>query len=64
MQVNDKGQLRLSRHALLSVPQTNPEEPNSKQLTSDPAEVISDSGKVSDKSTPKICECPQGRWFS
>ena len=46
MQVNDKGQLRRSLHALLPVPQTNLKEPNSKQLTSDPAEVISDSGKV------------------
>ncbi|XWS42726.1 hypothetical protein CRYUN_Cryun16bG0038700 [Craigia yunnanensis] len=53
IEVNDKGQLRLSCHALLPVPQTNPEEPSSKQLTGEPAEVIADSGEVSDKSTPK-----------
>ena len=53
MQVNDKGQLRLSRRALLPVPETNSEEPNSKQLNGDSAEVIVDSGKASEKSTPK-----------
>lgn len=52
-QVNDKGQLRLSRRALLPVPETNSEEPSSEQLTGHQAKVITDSGKASDKSTPK-----------
>ncbi|XWS58573.1 hypothetical protein CRYUN_Cryun08bG0045800 [Craigia yunnanensis] len=52
-EVNDKGQLRLSRRALLPVPETNSEEPNSKQLNGDSAEVIVDSGKASEESTPK-----------
>ncbi|XP_022718817.1 polyribonucleotide nucleotidyltransferase 1, chloroplastic-like isoform X1 [Durio zibethinus] len=53
IEVNGKGQLRLSRRALLPVPETNPEEPSSKQPTGDTAEVIADSDKASDKSTPK-----------
>ncbi|KAE8736068.1 hypothetical protein F3Y22_tig00000205pilonHSYRG00072 [Hibiscus syriacus] len=40
IEVNDKGQLRLSRRALLPVPQTSPEDPSSKQLTSNQAEVV------------------------
>ena len=53
MQVNDKGQLRLSRRALLPVPEKSPEEPGSTPLTRDPAQVIADSGKASDEGTPK-----------
>lgn len=55
MQVNDKGQLRLSRRALLPVPETKPEESSSEseQVTGNAAEVVADSGEVSYKSTPK-----------
>lgn len=53
IEVNNKGQLRLSRRALLPVPETNSEEPSSEQLTGHQAKVITDSGKASDKSTPK-----------
>ncbi|XVE62495.1 hypothetical protein DITRI_Ditri06bG0122400 [Diplodiscus trichospermus] len=52
IEVNDKGQLRLSRRTLLPVPEANPEEPSSKQLSGDSAEVL-DSNEVSDKNTPK-----------
>ncbi|KAE8669815.1 hypothetical protein F3Y22_tig00112217pilonHSYRG00215 [Hibiscus syriacus] len=46
IEVNDKGKLRLSRRALLPVPETSPEDPSSKQLTGNKAEVVvADSGK-------------------
>ncbi|KAL4377454.1 hypothetical protein GQ457_02G030490 [Hibiscus cannabinus] len=53
IEVNDKGQLRLSRRALLPVPETSPEDLSSKQLTGNQAEVVADSGKASDEGTPK-----------
>ncbi|KAK8628224.1 hypothetical protein V6N13_063934 [Hibiscus sabdariffa] len=53
IEVNDKGQLRLSRRALLPVPETSPEDLSSKQLTCNQAEVVADSGKASDEGTPK-----------
>ncbi|GMI79023.1 PIGMENT DEFECTIVE 326, POLYNUCLEOTIDE PHOSPHORYLASE, resistant to inhibition with FSM 10 [Hibiscus trionum] len=54
IEVNGKGQLRLSRRALLPVPETSPEDLSSKQLTGNQAEVVvSDSGKASDEGTPK-----------
>ncbi|KAA3473225.1 putative polyribonucleotide nucleotidyltransferase 1, chloroplastic [Gossypium australe] len=50
IEVNDKGQLRLSRRALLPVPETSPEDPSSKQVTGNPdVVVIADSGKASDE---------------
>ncbi|KAG4176205.1 hypothetical protein ERO13_A11G229100v2 [Gossypium hirsutum] len=53
-EVNDKGQLRLSRRALLPVPETSPEDPSSKQLTGNPdVVVIADSGKASDEGAPQ-----------
>ncbi|XP_039063740.1 polyribonucleotide nucleotidyltransferase 1, chloroplastic-like isoform X1 [Hibiscus syriacus] len=54
IEVNDKGQLRLSRRALLPVPETSSEDPSSKQLTDNKAEVVGgDSCKASDEGTPK-----------
>ncbi|KAK8549149.1 hypothetical protein V6N13_063545 [Hibiscus sabdariffa] len=54
IEVNDKGQLRLSRRALLPVPETSPEDLSSKQLTGNQAEVVvADSGKASGEGTPK-----------
>ncbi|OMO70375.1 hypothetical protein COLO4_28638 [Corchorus olitorius] len=53
IEVNDKGQLRLSRRALLPVPETEPEEPSSNQLTDEPAKDIADSSEASEKSTTK-----------
>ncbi|KAH1083078.1 hypothetical protein J1N35_022839 [Gossypium stocksii] len=54
IEVNDKGQLRLSRRALLPVPETSPEDPSSKQLTGNPdVVVIADSGNASDEGAPQ-----------
>ncbi|GLT87478.1 hypothetical protein SLE2022_055600 [Rubroshorea leprosula] len=49
IEVNDKGQLRLSRRALLPVPETNLEKPSSNEAVKD----IAASQKASDKMTPK-----------
>ncbi|GAV82773.1 KH_1 domain-containing protein/S1 domain-containing protein/RNase_PH domain-containing protein/RNase_PH_C domain-containing protein [Cephalotus follicularis] len=51
IEVNDKGQLRLSRRALL--PETNTEKTNVKQDTSEPTSGIADSDKELEKNTPK-----------
>lgn len=48
-EVNDKGQLRLSRRALLPVPETSPEDPSSNP----DVVVIADSGKASDEGAPQ-----------
>ncbi|KAL4355146.1 hypothetical protein GQ457_06G016620 [Hibiscus cannabinus] len=54
IEVNGKGQLRLSRRALLPVPETSPEDPSSKQLTDNQTEVdVTDSWKASDEGTRK-----------
>ncbi|TYI57260.1 hypothetical protein E1A91_D11G267700v1 [Gossypium mustelinum] len=49
IEVNDKGQLRLSRRALLPVPETSPEDPSSNP----DVVVIADSGKASDEGAPQ-----------
>ncbi|KAE8734620.1 Polyribonucleotide nucleotidyltransferase 1 [Hibiscus syriacus] len=50
IEVNGRGQLRLSHRALLPVPETSPNDPSSKQLTDDQAEVVvADSGKASEE---------------
>ncbi|KAL6988627.1 Purine nucleoside phosphorylase [Sarracenia purpurea var. burkii] len=51
IEINEKGQFRLSRRALL--PDVHPEKPNLKQPTNDPIKESAASHKVSDKSTPK-----------
>ncbi|PPD90822.1 hypothetical protein GOBAR_DD12243 [Gossypium barbadense] len=49
IEVNDKGQLRLSRRALLPVPEASPEDPSSNP----DVVVIADSGKASDEGAPQ-----------
>ena len=59
MQVNEKGQLRLSRKALL--PDTGVENASAKQSTGDSNDVASQ--ETSDKDSPKREELPQKKFI-